>query len=223
MSPTDIVTYARAQYNATGDTFFTDTEIYYYAYQAELDLAAESPGIVEAYVANAITLTQGTRGYSFPTNVRVIKRIEFVNLSGTANKLEPITQREDDALTLVNVASTSQGTPQFYTVFNGVIYLRPIPDTSLTTLNIYSYNEPVVVTVATTLEIPTMFHMHLIDFVLMKMYLKDKDPTMATIYRDIWKEHKAEIKRFVQKKKRGDAFTVVMNEDNLAVTLTGPV
>lgn len=223
MTPSDINVYARAKYNAASDSFFTDMEIYYYIYQAELELASECPGIIEIYRPAGITLTAGTRSYAFPANVRLIKRLEYVNSSGSANKLEPITFREDDALTLVNTASTTLGSPQFYEIFNGNIYLRPIPDTSATVLNIYSYDEPAVVSSVSTLEIPSIFHMDLCDFVVMQMYLKDKDAISVGFYEKRWDSAKARIKRWVQKRKRGDAFTIVMNEDNLAVTLSGPV
>ena len=175
MLPLDIITAARDRYNATGDTYFVDLQLYNSVYQAELYLASEAPGIIENYLS-AVTLTQGTRQYAYPSQARVIKRIEFVNLSGIANKLEPITFREDDALTLVNVASTTMGTPQFYSIYNYQLYLRPIPDTTGTTMNIYSYNEPVVPTASSTLEIPSVFHMDLVDYVVFQMYLKDKEP-----------------------------------------------
>jgi hypothetical protein len=55
------------------------------------------------------------------------------------------------------------------------------------------------------------------------MYLKDKDVESASAYDVRWEKAKERIKRWVQKRKRGDAFTIVMNEDNLAVTLSGPV
>lgn len=221
MSPTDIETYARSKYNATGDTFFTSAEIQFYIYQAELELFNESHGICQGLFTT--TTTQGIRQYAFPTQTRVIKRVEFINLAGIANKLEPITFREDDALTLVNVASTTMGTPQFYTVFNYNIYLRPIPDTTACGITVYSYNEPQLVTSTTVLDIPTNFHMDLVDFVVFQMYMKDKDPVMAGAFGTLWEKAKLRVKRFVQKQKRGDAFTIVQNEDNLAVTLTGPV
>lgn len=220
MSPTDIETYARAKYNAVNDTFFTSTEIQYLIYQAQLELANECNIVENMYQT---TTVQGTRQYSFPTQTRIIKRIEYINLAGIAVKLEPITFREDDALTLVNVASTTQGTPQFYSIFNFSIYLRPIPDTTGCTLNLYSYNEPQVVTTSSVLDVPTPFHMDIVDFVVMHMYLKDKDPTSAMFYKQLWVEAKSRAKRWVQKRKRGDAFTITQNEDNLAVTLTGPV
>lgn len=221
LTPSEILTYARSKYNAAGDLFFTDAELYYLIYQAQLELSVEMPGIVEAIYTT--TTTAGTNAYAFPTPTRVIRRIEYINLSGSAQKLEPITWREDDALTLVNVASTTQGTPTFYTTYNYTMYLRPTPDTSACTIKVYSYNEPQVVTATSVLDIPTPFHMDICDFMVMHMYLKDKDPRMAKCYADLWQAGKSRAKRWVQKKKRGDAFTVVMNEDNLAVTLSGPV
>lgn len=220
MTPTEIETYARAKYNATGDTFFTSAEVQYLIYQAQLELANEC-NIVEAIYTTTSTL--GTRQYNFPTQTRIIKRIEYVDLAGIAVKLEPITFREDDALTLVNVASTTLGKPQFYSIYNFNFYLRPIPDTTGCTIRVYSYNEPQVVTSTSVLDIPTPFHMDIVDFVVMHMYLKDKDSQTALFYKQLWIEAKSRAKRWVQKRKRGDAFTITQNEDNLAVTLTGPV
>lgn len=221
MTPADISTYARAKYNAAGDTFFTDGELLYLIYQAQLELANEAHGICEAIYTT--TTTQGTRQYAFPSPTRVIKRVEYINLSGSSTKLEPVTFREDDALTLVNVASLTQGSPTYYSVFNFNLYLRPIPDTTACTIKVYSYNEPQPVTATSVLDIPSPFHMDICDFMVFHMYLKDKDPTMAQAYKTLWDQAKMRCKRWVQKKKRGDAFTVVQNEDNLAVTLTGPV
>lgn len=221
MTPSDMLTYARARYNAAGDTFFTDNELLYSIYQAQLEMSNEAHGICEAiYTTTSIA---GTRQYSFPSQTRVIKRIDYIDLSGIAVKLEPITFREDDALTLVNVASTTLGKPQFYTTFNFSLYLRPIPDTTACTIKVYSYNEPQVVTATSVLDVPTPFHMDIVDYVVMQMYMKDKDLQMAMGYKSLWDQAKGRAKRWVQKKKRGDAFTIVMNEDNLAVTLTGPV
>lgn len=219
MTPSEIEAQARAKYNAAGDNFFSSLEICGYIYQAELEISNECD-IIEAYTT--MPVISGTRKYAFPSQVRKIKRVEAVDASGTVQKLEPITFREDDALTLVNVASTTLGKPQFYEIFNFNIYLRPIPDGAYT-LNIYSYNEPIVVTTTSTLELPTPFHMDVTDFVVMHMYLKNQNIEMAKAYADVWTSAKSRMKRWAQKKKRGDAFTIVMNEDNLAVTLTGPV
>lgn len=142
-----------------------------------------------------------------------------------AQKLEPITFREDDALTLNNTQSTTLGRPNWYEIFNFNYYLRPVPDTGYT-VNLWTFNEPAPVMSGTqVLELPSCFHMDLVDFVTMKMALKDREGgiEIAKAMSDRWKEAKVRMKRWTQKKKRGDAFTVVQNEESLAVTLTGPV
>jgi hypothetical protein len=220
MTPSDISNFARSKYNAVSDSFFTDAEIYQYIYQACLELAAECNILETIYSTTSVT---GQQSYAFPTQTRIIKRITYANVGGGSVKLEPITFREDDALTLVNVASTTQGFPQFYTQFNYSIYLRPIPDATGSTITIYSFNEPQPVTATSVIEVPSLFHMDLCDFVVKEMYAKDKDPDMLAYFDARWGQAKLRIKRWVQKRKRGDAFTIVQNEDNLAVTLTGPV
>lgn len=220
MTPAEILTMARSRYNAISDSFFTDLELYGSIYQAQLELSNDMNIIEAIYTTTSVS---GTRQYAFPTQTRMIKRVEYIDLAGIAVKLEPITMREDDALTLVNVASTTLGKPQFYTIFNYSIYLRPIPDTTACTIRVYSYNEPQPITATSVLEVPTSFHMDIVDYCVMQMYMKDKDSEMAQGYKILWDQAKMRCKRWIQKRKRSDAFTVVMNEDNLAVTLSGPV
>lgn len=176
--------------------------------------------------SSGVAVVSGTRQYAFPSYVRKIKRIELVDSSGIAMKLEPITFREDDSLTLNNTQSTTLGRPTFYEIFNFNYYLRPVPDSSTYTLNFYTYNEPAPVISGTqVLELPSCFHMDLVDFVVLKMALKDREGgiEIAKAMADRWTQAKMRMKRWTQKKKRGDAYTIVMNEDNLAVTMTGPV
>lgn len=220
MTPTDIENMARSKYSAVGDTFFTQMEVQYLIYQAQLELANECNIIENIYTT---TTTAGTRQYAYPSQARIIKRVEYINLLGAGSKLEPITFREDDALTLTNVASLTMGTPTFYTIFNYSLYLRPIPDTSACTIKVYSFNEPQLVTTASVIDVPSNFHMDIVDFVVMHMYLKDKDSEMAKCYAELWLTAKTRAKRFVEKRKRGDGYTVTQNEDSLAVTLLGPV
>ena len=119
--------------------------------------------------------------YSYPTNTVAIKRITY-----QGKKLQLITMREDDAVTGLNQSTTNEGTPQYYFIWNKTIYLRPIPD-SVGTIKIFSLNVPDVVLTTSTIEIPTEFHMSLVDYILQRMCLKDKDYQGATMYENRWK------------------------------------
>lgn len=214
MDISDIEEAARAQYNGVGDTFFSSTDFVRSIYQACLQLAREALCIEATYSTDTVA---GTQQYAFPTNTISIKRVTY-----EGQKLQPVNMREDDSLTLQNSGSTTQGTPTYYFVWDDTIYLRPIPD-SVGELIIYSYNEPSEVTTSSTLEVPTEFHMDIVEYVLYRMYAKDKDLQMAQFHRDNWIEALKAAKRWYKRRRRGDAMPVVGDEESLAVTLIGTI
>lgn len=212
MTPSEVNTAARDIYNASGDSFFTDLQIYNWMWQGCHDLAKK------AWLIESITTTAtvaGTQAVPYPTNAIGIKRI---SVNGV--KLKPITMRDDDAITLSNSASATQGSPTYYTEWNYNLYLRPIPDAIYTTV-IHTYNDAAAITASSTLEIPTMFHFDLVDYILARMFMKDKDTQNFAAHMDMWRMHVADAVAYKNKKKRSDGFAVVQSEDTLPVTILG--
>jgi len=208
MTPTQIINAARNKYNAIGDSFYSDQELLDLLYEGCLDLTKKVPDIIEAIYSTTSVASQ--QEYDFPTNTIKIKRITYAG-----RKLKPITMREDDSITGLNQASTSEGTPQYYFVWNNTISLRPIPSTSSDTIKIYSLNEPAALTISSTLEIPTQFHMDLVNFILTGMCAKDSNANMLVYYEKKWSEAVNEAKKWVKKTKRGDSFAAVQDEDSM--------
>lgn len=221
MTPSDVIGFARGKYNAVGDAFFADLDLYQYVYEAQNELSVETE-CIETTDSSTLTVAS-QRVYNFPTYCMAIKRLEIFDSSGNPIKLEKITFREDDSISLLNSSSTTVGFPQFYETWNQQIYLRPIPDTSNLILKFYYYKEPATVTAVSTLEVPSIFHMDLVNYVVREMYAKDQNAPMIAYWNGRWEQSKSKIKRWMQKRKRSDAFTVVQNEEALAVTITGPV
>ncbi len=212
MVPTDINTAARDLYNATGDTYFTDLQIYNWIWQGENELAKKAWIIERLY---STTTTLSVQSYTYPSTTIAIKRI-----TANGKKLKRVTYRDDDALTLSNQNATTMGWPIYYTDFNYTVNLRPIPDMGYT-LNIYSYNSPMTVTATSTLEVPQLFHFDLVDYVLMRMFMKDKNVDMVTMLETLWKDHIKEAIAYKNKLKRSDGFATVQSEENLPVTIMG--
>lgn len=215
MTPTQIEEHARQRFNAVSDSFFTQAEILNLIYAACIELSSEVPELVERVYTSSTVEDQ--REYSFPTNTIKIKRIEY-----EGKKLQPITMVEDDALTLNNSATTASGTPQYYSIWNETIYLRPIPS-DVGDLTIYSYNEPQTLTISSTLEIPTMFHMGLVDFIVAEMAAKDQNLELSDFYRSRFNDTILKAKKWAQRKKRGDSFSTVKDEESLPYTILGGV
>jgi hypothetical protein len=197
LTPADLETQARYRYNATGDSHFTTAEIRNAIYQAEMELALECFAIENTTTTASVASTQTL---AFPENVIAIRRIEY-----DGKKILP-TDLDSDPKT-----STTQvtGTPAQYAIWNNVIYFYPTPD-SIKTVKIFHYDEPVIVTTAsTTLSVPTRYHTDIIDFILSVMYAKDQNSQMATYHRNMWESNINKIKRVKRKEKRGDQLVVV--------------
>lgn len=214
MTPLEIEEYARQQYNAVGDSFFTQTEVMRSIYRACLEMAREALLIEKVFTASTVASQQE---YDFPENAISIKRIAY-----NGNKLHPISFQEDDALTLNNSTTTASGTPQYYAEWNETFFLRPIP-AEVGTLKVFAYVEPQTVSSTSSLEIPSMFHMGLVDPVLRDMYAKDKDFISAKYFDDRWEKTKLEAKKWARKRKRGDSFAGVKDEESLPTTILGAV
>lgn len=212
MNPSELNEYARQQYNAVGDTFYSDAELYRHIYAAELELAMKASCIKNVYTTPTVI---GTQEYSRPTNTIVIKRISFDGV-----KLAPISMREDDALTLMNQATTATGTPAYYYEWGGSFFLRPVPD-AVGTLKIYSVDKPQEVTVASVLDVPERYHLEIADYLLAKMARKDKNYAGAQDYAALWADHLLEAIRHERARLRGDQFYGVQDDAALAENVIG--
>jgi hypothetical protein len=214
MTPLQINTAARQRYNAVGDSFWSDAEIYDLIYQACTELATKAYLIERYYTASTVADTQQ---YSYPTNAFAIKRITYDGV-----RLTRIDFRQDDMLTLWNQATTATGTPQYWAEFNQVFYLRPIPS-AVGTLGVYAYAQPQTIISTSTLEIPDEWHMDLVYFINREMSAKNKNYEGAQYYGTLWEKTVERAVQFGQRKKRGDSFAIVQDVDILPETIVGSI
>lgn len=214
MTITQLLTSARRRYNSVNDSFFADEELINILYDACLDFARTTLCIERVYTTSTVASQQE---YDYPTSAIAIKRIQY-----NGKKLQPINMRQDDSITALNQSTTATGDPQYYYIYNETIYLRPIP-AGVGTLKIWTYNEAQELTVASTLEIPTQFHLDLVDYMASEMAAKDLNFTTAKYYLEKWERRKAEAKKWTQKKKRTDGFGSVMDEEISIETYLGVI
>lgn len=214
MTPAQIEEHARQRFNAVGDTFFSSAEIMNLIYAACLRLAQETQCIERVYTTSTVADQQE---YAYPSSTISIKRVTY-----EGNKLEPVSFREDDALTLNNSTTTATGDPQYYSVWNDTLYLRPVP-AGVGTLEIFAYNEPQAVTSTSSVEVPSLFHMDLVNFILMEMFAKDQNLQMSSYYEKKWEKAVADAKRWMKRRLRGDSFSAVKDEESLPITILGVV
>lgn len=214
MTLTELITMARQRHNSVGDDFWSDEEIRGLIFSACIEMAREAFVIEGVYSTTTVASQQQ---YTYPTSTIAIKRVTYDGI-----KLQPITFREDDQITGNNAATTSTGTPQYYAVWNDTIYLRPTP-AAAATLEIFSYNEPQAITSVSTLEIPTQYHIDIVDYLLSAMSAKEKNFEGATYWRDQWDKRLAKIKAHERKRLRRDSFTNVNDIDSMSESFIGTV
>lgn len=212
-TPPQLVEVCRQRYNAIGDTFFSDAELYAHMYTAQCQLVRETLCIERIYTTVSVA---GQADYSYPSNTISIKRVTY-----NGQKLVPITFREDDAITMLNANTADVGQSQFYSCFNNTMYLRPIPDTDDLEIKIYSYNLPQIITSTSVFEIPDLYLMDTVNYVLSEMYAKDKDMQASRYYRDLWNLSLLDNKKAQKKMKRGDAFVAVQDVETLNERVIG--
>jgi hypothetical protein len=140
--------------------------------------------------------------YSAPTNSLAIYRLTYAG-----RKLVPITFREDDDVTALNAETLATGTPLYYTYWDDVISLRPIPAASGDTLKIYTYDEPTEIIATSTLSTPTRYHLALSDLCISKMAAKDKNLQLAQYYRNLWDDTLSQARSEEVRAANADGFT----------------
>lgn len=206
MTPTDIATLAKQKWNATTDTFYSDTELYTMIYAAQVDLATEARCIRNVY---STTTVIGQQEYAKPTNCLSIQRVTY-----DGQKLYKITVSEDDDLTNNNQTSTTTGRSQYYWEWSDVIELRYLPDSALT-LKMYTYDLPSTVTAVSTLSVPVRYHVGIADYLVGHMATKDKNFEAATYYNNLWAKRVNDAKRYERSLLRGDSPAHVVNEERM--------
>lgn len=216
MTPTEFITACRRKYNAVGNSFYADAEILDLLYEAEMELARFAYTI-EASPDTSTSTAAGTRAYTIPTRCISIYRLTY-----DGQKLKPISFREDDAITDLDEETSDQGEPMYYAQWGTQVFLRPVPD-SVKTLKFYYYREPAVITTSDSIETPSRYHMDLTNAVVAQMMYKDENATMGDRYRNKFENNLREARKWEKRKRRGDSFGYVKNDEALGSTILGIV
>lgn len=207
MTPSDLMNYVRQRYNAVGDSFFADGEIYNYFWAGQTELAQETFCIRRTYTTTSVV---DQRIYDMPAYTLSLRRVEF-----DGERIFPNDFLDDDALTGNNPDDDISGTPEHYQIWDSQYYLRPTPSTAAT-IKLYTYDLPTVPSSVGTLDVPERYHLMLADYALYCMLSKDKNRQMAQDHLALWKEHKQRALQTERLRMVGDSFSCVKDMDDIA-------
>lgn len=196
MTPSEIELAARQRYNAVGDTFWGQAELFTLIYKAQMELASKTFCIPNRY---STTATSGTDEYSVPTLAIAIRRIYYDNAP-----LEPISMEERELILGPNAPSAQTGTPDSYCVEGQTIFLVKTPNSSSATIKIWTFDEPNTVAVTSTLDVPTRYHPAIIEYLVFNMFAKDKRFDLAKWHKDMWDQSVNDAIILEKRRRRAD-------------------
>lgn len=204
MTPAEILSQARSQFDDPNSTFITDAEGYAYIWQGLYELCAQSD-IIE--VKQTKTTVNGTADYSFnflPTNGGTLLVQDFIKIKMVTWDENILFRRDLEKFQQIVGPTASSGSPQWYRYFNNTMTLTPTP-TSAKTLLVYGTGRPAEITANTANDdlfhsfgFEEAFQQDVIDYVLMRMYYKDDDQK-AIEHRTLWEAH---LKRITLEQKQ---------------------
>lgn len=200
------------QYNAVGDSMFSDDLMRNLLWAGQMELAIKAKCIEDQFTTT--TVASQTQ-YALPTNCMAIKWIEY---NGTP--LQRISDREYDALTLNNSVTTLTGTPQYFKEFDKTLWLLPTPDSAVT-LRIYAFVAPTQMTASSSFEVPDEFVLDLVDYCLYRMAAMDKNFDVADRYKAYWDKKVQDAVMWARAKRRTSGFARVLDEDEINKTIIG--
>lgn len=214
MTPTEIETLARQQYNAVNDTFFAQSELLNYMYMAQMEFCKHAFMLKDTFTTTSVV---DQKEYPKPDYTISIKRLEY-----DGEKVSPIDFRENDDVSILNSATATSDQPAFYYEWGGSFFLTPTPNDAKE-IKCYVYKRPQPVSITSTIEIDEMYHLDIVNFVSWKMALKDENTTAAREYQTLWMKAMADARKLERRRLRGDSFTAVKDVDRLEVTRFGTV
>ncbi len=212
MTPTEITDAARYIYNAAGSNFWTASEMLTYLLMGCGEMARYTR-CIEATLSTSTVASQ--QEYDWPTYAMIIKRITYAG-----QKLQPITKRQYDSMNITGATVT--GTPRYYYCWDRVFVLHPTP-AAVGTLKVWTYNFPQTITASSTLEVPIQWHPCLVDFLVWRMALKEKNFPIASAQQSIWQGHLQQIRSEIALSKGSDGPGAVESEECLPFTQFGTV
>lgn len=218
MTVQEVINYVRRMHNeASAQTpNWTDAELFALM-EAKCNEVVSIIGLIEAK-DTSLTSTSGTADYAYPTNVIKIRRVLYDGIP-----LKYLNFRQFEAR--VPQGTAPSGTPREFMLWNNTITLVPTPSVSSDTITLYAEKKQSAITsVASTIDIPAVFHGALCDAVLSEMWAKDLNAGMAQIYQNKWLQfHIPNMKQFAKRKRRRGLPSTVIDADSVVETENGVI
>ena len=216
MTPTQLYNSIRNQINDTSADFWSESELYRYMSDAEMELAS----LVNCTETTATdTSVADQREYDRPSDAINIERVTWNSV-----KLKKINLTDLDNLEGTSYGgSADYGNPVYYYDYADVIGLSPIPDAAQTIKYYYTAQPTILSASSTAFTIPAMLGHLLADYCLYRMYSKDQMSSESAKHFQLWKDNLKTAEQIMATQRSTDRFRVVRVEDAYPITDLGTI
>lgn len=182
MIVSDIMTRIRRKFGDESAVQVTDADIIRWINDGQRKIVLRNDTLLEKTATT--DSVAGTQEYSLPTDLLVLKFIQYKDSGATAYlKLRGLTPVEfNEYIDGWSDSGSIKGVPQVFTIFSGKIIAYPTPVTSVTAgFKIYYNRQPVDVTTGSdTPDLPLLYHDVLVNYCMQQAYELDEDPQSAS-------------------------------------------
>lgn len=195
MNSGEIVLAVQRQFGDDSGIQITATDILRWINQAGIDIARKT-GCVLDHKETTSVANDGS--YSLPDDCINVRRVTYSD----EVLLQTTMEVADQDWTTRDKSPQVSGTPQYFYIWNNILYVYPVPSTSSTgILDIWYARIPAAVTDATaqTLEIPAKFHEMIVRYCLSRAKELNDEYDVAKLvmndYNDMVLDAKDEVNR----------------------------
>jgi hypothetical protein len=171
----DIINRVQRTFGDEGSAQISSIDIIRWINDAQVDIVKDNENLLQANGTADIVVSTGT--YTLPSDIYRLAGLQYQGF-----KLKSLTRNEFDEYvngyaSPANLNPYGPGTPEYFTIWNNIIKLFPIPDTSITGgLIIYYTKRPsAITTTADALSIPAEYHNAIVNYCLSQAYELDEN------------------------------------------------
>jgi hypothetical protein len=191
MITSDVIVRVRRTFGDEAAVQVTDADIIRWINDGQIEVIKRNDGALQK--TGFIDLVLDQAQYTLPADLMILRslrsKISTTSLSYTSLKFQNM-QQFDETLDGWDGLAYGDGTPLYFTMYEGKAILFPVPNVSITAGIKVLYNQKPtdVVTTSDALSLPLIYHNTILKYCMWQASLLDEDHDPALMYKSDFQE-----------------------------------
>ena len=189
MNTQDVITRVRRIFGDDAAVQVLDADVIRWINDGQVEIVKYNDAALQK--TDYANLVAGQAQYVLPSDLLLLRSIRYKltgMLSYSSLSFKSI-QEFDDSIDGWDGSAFGQGAPQFFTMYEGMVTLFPIPDTSMVLglKVLYNYKPVDVVSLSDNLSLPLIYHNTILKYCMWQASLLDEDHEPGLMYANEFK------------------------------------